>query len=560
VTVVRRDLSDERRRRLRRRALPVLGGGLFLILLILLIRSCGTSEEVTGARRFASAWERGDYTAMHAQLTERAQRLFPRAAFDAAYRSAAATATATAIEAGDPRDSDEGAVIPVTLRTRVFGKMRGDLEVSMSGSRVKWSPRLVFPALRRGELLTRRSEPSRRASILARDGGTIVSGPATNRAPTTLGIAISGAVGQAETTAGREAVYARGFPHDWPVGLGGLEALLETRVAGTPGGTLLAGPRVVARARPRAAHAARTTIDLRLEAAAQTALAGRLGGIAALDAHTGQVRALAGIAFSAPQPPGSTFKIVTLAATLEHHEAKPTTRFPFASYALIDGVKLQNANGEVCGGSVAEAFVESCNSVYAPLGVRVGAKRLVAMAERFGWNRPPPFTRARPSTLPEASGIESKLALGSTAIGQGKVLATPLQLASVAQTIASGGLQRTPSIVPGRLPRARRVISTRTAHEIRKLMIAVVARGTGTSAALGSGVVAGKTGTAELESTTGPAVDKTDTRSHTDAWFTSFAPAKHPRIVVAVMLVRAGAGGTTAAPAARTVLQAALGG
>jgi cell division protein FtsI/penicillin-binding protein 2 len=87
-----------------------------------------------------------------------------------------------------------------------------------------------------------------------------------------------------------------------------------------------------------------------------------------------------------------------------------------------------------------------------------------------------------------------------------------------------------------------------------------VARGTGTAANLGRGVVAGKTGTAELESTTGPAAGQNpDVRSHTDAWFTSFAPAKRPRIVVAVMLVRAGAGGETAAPAARGVLAAALG-
>ena len=72
--------------------------------------------------------------------------------------------------------------------------------------------------------------------------------------------------------------------------------------------------------------------------------------------------------------------------------------------------------------------------------------------------------------------------------------------------------------------------------------------------------MAGKTGTAELESTTGPKAQDTtgNQQSHTDAWFAAFAPAKRPRIVVAVMLVRAGAGGDTAAPAARLVLQAGL--
>jgi cell division protein FtsI/penicillin-binding protein 2 len=432
--------------------------------------------------------------------------------------------------------------------------------MKMSGTSVKWSPRLVFPALRRGELLTRRSEPPRRAAILDRRGDTIVSGPASARAPSGAGSGIAGLLDSGATAAARDAVYARGFPHAWPVGQTGLEAILEGRVAGTPGGRLYAGRRLVASAVPRPARGLRTTIDLRLESAAQTALAGRLGGIAALDARTGRVRALAGIAFSAPQPPGSTFKIVTLSAALEHGVAKTSTKFPFSSYALIDGVKLQNANGEVCGGNVAEGFVESCNSVYAPLGVRVGAERLVAMAESFGWNRRPPFPGARPSTLPEANQIASKLELGSSAIGQGKVLATPLQLAMVAQTIAAGGRQTEPTVAPGPVPRPRRVVSTHTAHVIRKLMIAVVARGTGVSANLGRNVVAGKTGTAELESTTGPAAGQNpDVRSHTDAWFTSFAPAKRPRIVVAVMLVRAGAGGETAAPAARGVLAAALG-
>jgi cell division protein FtsI/penicillin-binding protein 2 len=531
-----------------------------LVLVVVLAMSVGESDAVRGAKRFVAAWSRADYGAMHAQLTDRARKLFPRPAFEAAYRRAAATATLERVVPGKGHDTDDGAAVEVILRTRVFGRVHGRLEMKMSGSSVKWSPRLVFPGLPRGELLTRRSDPPRRAAIVDRHRDTIVSGPANARTPSAAGSGIAGLVDSGGTPAARDAVYARGFPHAWPVGQSGLEAITEPLVAGTPGGRLFAGRHLVASAAPRRARTVRTSIDLDLEAAAQTALAGRLGGIAALDARTGRVRALAGIAFSAPQPPGSTFKIVTLAAALEHRVAKTSTRFPFSSYALIDGVKLQNANGEVCGGNVAEGFVESCNSVYAPLGVRVGAKRLVAMAEGFGWNRQPPFPGAKPSTLPEANQIASKLELGSSAIGQGKVLATPLQLAMVAQTIAAGGRQTEPTVGPGASARPRRVISTHTAHVIRKLMVAVVARGTGVSANLGSGVVAGKTGTAELESTTGPAAGQNpDVRSHTDAWFTSFAPAKKPRIVVAVMLVRAGAGGETAAPAAKTVLAAALG-
>ena len=553
-------LSQERRDRLTRRGLPALAAGVLLLVLVVgVIAGGGTSDQVAGARKFAAAWERGDHAAMHSLLTDPTRRRYAPAILASSYRRAAATMTLERVVTGSPRDADGGAVVPATLHTRVFGRIRGELRLRMDGERVSWSPRLVFPALRRGELLTRRSEPPRRATIQDREGQTIVSGPAGSRSPSPAGSAIAGEVGPGRTPAERDAVYARGFPHRWPVGRGGLEAILEERVAGRPGGTLLAGPRVVERAEPRAGRPIRTTIDLKLEAAAQAALAGRFGGIAAVDARSGRIRALAGVAFSAPQPPGSTFKIVTLAAALEDRVAKTSTRYPVATHTLIDGVRLENANGESCGGTLEESFVHSCNSVFAPLGVKVGAERLVEMAERFGWNRPVPLRGARTSTLPAAGAIGSELALGSTAIGQGRVLATPLQLAMVAQTIAADGIQATPTVLPGGFPRGRRVVGKRTARTIRELMQGVVARGTGTAAALGSGVVAGKTGTAELESTTGPTADTTSAASKTDAWFTAFAPARRPRIAVAVMLVRAGAGGETAAPAARTVLQAALG-
>jgi cell division protein FtsI/penicillin-binding protein 2 len=102
---------------------------------------------------------------------------------------------------------------------------------------------------------------------------------------------------------------------------------------------------------------------------------------------------------------------------------------------------------------------------------------------------------------------------------------------------------------------------------IARFMRAVVTSGTGIGAAVPGVKVAGKTGTAELRNTVNddpgpgaspapqPAEDKTDT----DAWFVAFAPYKHPRVAVAVLLVGQGAGGETAAPAARTVIQAALG-
>jgi penicillin-binding protein A len=101
---------------------------------------------------------------------------------------------------------------------------------------------------------------------------------------------------------------------------------------------------------------------------------------------------------------------------------------------------------------------------------------------------------------------------------------------------------------------------------LRDLMLDVVGYGTGTAAAIPGVKVAGKTGTAELEDTRGPkaqqqkqGVGGEQPASNTDAWFAAFAPAERPRIAVGVMFVRAGAGGATAAPAARVVLATALG-
>ena len=93
--------------------------------------------------------------------------------------------------------------------------------------------------------------------------------------------------------------------------------------------------------------------------------------------------ALAGIAYSAPQPPGSVFKIITLTAGLESGDAKPSNEYPVETAATLEGVRLENANGESCGGSLKTAFAHSCNSVFAPMGAELGAQRLVETAEQY---------------------------------------------------------------------------------------------------------------------------------------------------------------------------------
>ncbi len=315
-----------------------------------------------------------------------------------------------------------------------------------------------------------------------------------------------------------------------------------------------------------------------------TALGGQYGGVIAIQPASGQVLGVAGIGLDALQPPGSTFKMITVSGVLEAGIARPTSTFPYATAAKLDGVLLHNANGEECGGSLVEAFAVSCNSVFSPLGVKLGAGRLVAMAERYGFNHPPGIEGAAQSTIPPASQIQGELALGSTAIGQDQVQATALEMATVAATIADGGRRPTPSLTlsPTRIPPTR-VISAATARTVRGMMLDVVRFGTGTSAAIPGVEVAGKTGTAELgtpsscgsrpeqKSTTneehpspehpseaGGCAAEQNNPKNTDAWFAAFAPARHPKIAVGVLMVRDGAGGATAAPVARAVIEAAL--
>src|SRR5690606_36427720 len=130
----------------------------------------------------------------------------------------------------------------------------------------------------------------------------------------------------------------------------------------------------------------------------------------------------------------------------------------------------------------------------------------------------------------------AEIDLAVSAIGQGEVMATPLAMASVAQTIANGGLRRPTSVVRNRKlrPRARpvRVMSKRIARQLTELMVGVVAGGTGYAAAIPEAQVAGKTGTAEL----GPKPGEEDSDNPVQikaAWFAAFAPAKKPRLAVA---------------------------
>jgi peptidoglycan glycosyltransferase len=569
----------ERRRRLVTRTLPL---SLLALIAFALGAMAGTpgAPDRDAAKRFVDAWEQRDFGAMYRELNPASQRSIEINDFVIAYHDAEDVATLRSLDAsspGDSRSSDGKSVVPVdvTAETVDFGPVEAEIALPYVDGGIAWDPSLVFPGLRRGEHLESEIELAPRAPILAADGSPLAEGPAQARAHPlgSAAIDVTGEVGIAEEMDPTE-LARHGFAADTPVGVSGLERAFNARLAGKPGGSLLAiadaggSARIIAKSEPRPGAAVKTTIDPDLQSAAVSALAGRAGGIALLDARNGDVRALAGQAFSAPQPPGSTFKTVTTTAALQKGVVSLDDEFEITNGVNVGGRFIENANGEYCGGSFREAFAESCNADFAPLGPKIGNDYLVATAERFGFNSPPTLyapdvvARAEPaeSTIPTEIGDE--LDLGVSAIGQGEVLATPLEMASVAQTIGNGGVREPTSIVANEKLRPQdesvRVMSKRVADQLTELMVGVVTSGTGYAGAIPEAQVAGKTGTAEL----GPRPGQENSphpQQRKDAWFAAFAPAEKAQLAIGVLLIEAeAAGGEVAAPAAAAVLSAGL--
>lgn len=543
------------------------------------------SAAISSAEAYVGAWSKGDFAAMHALLSPATRESVSAEEFEAVHREAerVATITSVSVAAKPEKESSSGSaiVIPVRMRltTKAFGTIEAPLDLTYAEGGLTWASHLVFPGLREGETLVSDIELPERAPIMSRDGVPLAEGPAEARTSPLGGAAVdvTGVIGSPDETA-QERLTAAGLPTDIPVGTSGLEKAFNDVLIGKPGGRLLAQPasggepRVLATGRPRQARPLKTTIDSSIQLSAVGALGGRSGGIVALDTRNGAIRALAGQAYSAPQPPGSTFKVLTTIAALENRLVKLDDYYEPAQGAYVSGRFIRNAHSEFCGGDFREVFARSCNSAFLPLGTELGADRLVEISERFGFNSAPEIFNAEAtaaidppeSTIPEEMTSEEEV--GVSAIGQGRVLATPLQMASVAQTIANGGVRTPTSIVQSRRlgpeGEPERAMSPRLAKRLTDLMVGVVTSGTGVAGAISAGQVAGKTGTAEV----GPKPGQDDLEPGeepeqiVDAWFMAFAPASKPRLAVAVMLIDADAdGGTVAAPLAAQVLATGLG-
>lgn len=349
-----------------------------------------------------------------------------------------------------------------------------------------------------------------------------------------------------------------------------------------------------------------TTLHAGAQRAAYEGLAGRKGAVAAVEPATGRVLALVSSPSYDPAalsgngadarrtwrrlngdpdrpmlnravhhtyPPGSTFKVVTAAAALDAGvvtdlDAPTDSPDPY----ILPGTRtaLVNDASGCEDAPVRDAFVWSCNTVFAKLGVRVGLERMASTAAAFGFNDRQlgiPFTVAE-STF-DVFVDKAQLALSS--IGQYNTRATPLQMAMVAAAVANGGLLRAPYLVErtvrsdgatvetaGARP-VRQAMRPATAARLKELMEQVVREGTGTNAAVPGAVVGGKTGTAQH------GVGNSGTPY---AWFISWAQGEGdavPRVALAVVVEDDRAergeisGGGTAAPIARAVMEAVLG-
>ncbi|PKK39750.1 Cell division protein FtsI/penicillin-binding protein [Clostridiaceae bacterium JG1575] len=343
-------------------------------------------------------------------------------------------------------------------------------------------------------------------------------------------------------------------------------------------------------------HSLTLSLDLGLQKAAYAAMDGRPGSVVVIRPKTGEILAMVSApGFSADNldavmkrvnedkewaakaplinrtlhsvfAPGSTMKTITLSAGLEYLPNLAKRTFDDKGFiAFKDGTRLNNFNNNVYGRmNLQESFTNSSNYVFGNLGLELSNQQLRQTAEAFGFNKPIVFQgmEAEKSIFPkltEYQGGEKAL----SAIGQGGVAATPLQMALVAATIANQGKMPEPWIIAGIKDKDGKVLSPRPQPKLQEVLTQSVAqkvgaymRGNVEAGAPGYARVmdwsaAGKTGTAEVETEKGKRVH---------AWFTGFAPYDNPDIAIAVCMedladVKENTGAQQAIPVAQKILE-----
>ena len=301
-------------------------------------------------------------------------------------------------------------------------------------------------------------------------------------------------------------------------------------------------------------QAVRTTIDLRTQQAAESALADAPSpaALVALQPSTGELRAIVSTpvdvefnrALDGRYPPGSTFKIVTTAALLANGTT-PATETTCPPTFTVDGRAFRNFEGEAEPSlSFGRAFAISCNTAFLQLGEKLPDGAMQRAATTTGFDAKPSLPLAAlGGSMPDPTGATERAA---ATIGQGKVTASPLAMATVAGAVGAGTWNPSKLVLdpPPRAGEAARPLDPAITASLRTLMGDVVANGTGTDAAVSGRDVAGKTGTAEFGDGENPP---------THAWFVGFSGD----LAFAVVVEGGGVGGRVAAPVAAEFLRAA---
>jgi len=348
-----------------------------------------------------------------------------------------------------------------------------------------------------------------------------------------------------------------------------------------------------------------TTLDLDAQEVANEALGTNCGAVVALDPRTGKVLVMASSPGFDPNlveehygqiadisanctpaaplinrasaglyVPGSTFKVITASAALESKKYTPESTFVDPGYCTVYGKRVNNFDTSRPFGTIdlTSALAYSVNSVFCNIGLKLGAKKILDTAKRFGFYERPPLETPADERL--ASGlyrngrlfyprVDANVDAGRMAFGQERMLVTALQNAMVAGAIGVGGRLMEPHVVdrivaPGgkvidkqRPQLIRQAVSKETADAVAAMMRLGVERGTGTAAQISGYSIGGKTGTGE-----------TGVPGSNITWFIAFAgddDESPPELAIAVVLQnQSGTGGTTAAPIAREVMQAIL--
>lgn len=347
----------------------------------------------------------------------------------------------------------------------------------------------------------------------------------------------------------------------------------------------------------------RTALEQLTQANANTAGSNGAGSVVAIDPRTGAIKAMVSTpgfdpnavantdtfnklqqadgspllnrATQSQYPPGSTMKVVTAAAALDSGKFTPTSVLSGASPLTVSGAPLFNDSNEQFGDiDMTTALTHSVNTYFAQVGERIGPDTLVGYMKRFGFYSDPDLEYPDDQMIPtgpyNAAGklVNIGFDVGRVAIGQGgaegQLLATPMQMAEVAATVANAGVLAKPTFIQkvtdsdGRTvseldPKAEAAaIKPETAKELTAMMLNVTQEGTATGLTVGGEPFAGKTGTAEIG----------DPALHVNQpWFIGFAPANDPKIAVAATIERCTScfGGSVAGPIATAVMESALG-